>query len=498
VIYSRLFLIGIVSLLGVAAHPMGNFSVNHYARLRATPNGVDLTYVLDLAEIPTFELFRNWDARRDSAPADLDRKAAAEARGWLSHLETRSGGRQITARFESAALAVTDGAGNLPVARITVRAHLDAPARNLTYLDDNYPDRAGWKEIVIQAADGVTLEKASQRDEDISHALTAYPPDPTVAPPQDLHAELAWRAAQLQAVKSAPVIQPVAQPHPTAIPPSPATLTAKSAPAGSVVRGDYLSRFLHQRELAPSMILAALMVAFLLGAAHALTPGHGKTIVAAYLVGSRGTLKHAAFLGATVTFTHTIAVFALGVTALFLFRYVVPEQITRVLGAVSGVSIVAIGSWMLYKRLSRERHSHPHSHAHGHDHHEHGHSHHHGPGGHTHMPDEISWAGLAALGASGGLVPCESALVLLLSAIALGRAGLGLALLLSFSAGLALVLVAIGALVLYARNLIPTTQRHRNHFLFCWLPIASPAFVIAVGLVITGTASGWLHLGWMT
>ncbi len=271
----------------------------------------------------------------------------------------------------------------------------------MTYLDGNYPDRAGWKEIVIQATDGVTLERASQRDEDISHALSAYPPDPTVAPPQDLHAELAWRAAQLQTVKSAPVIQPVAQPHRTAIPPSPATLTAKSAPAGSVVRGDYLSRFLHQRELAPSMILAALIVAFLLGAAHALTPGHGKTIVAAYLVGSRGTLKHAAFLGATVTFTHTIAVFALGVAALFLFRYVVPEQITRVLGAISGVSIVAIGSWMLSKRLSSKRHSH----AHVHDHHEHGHTHHHGPGGHTHMPDEISWAGLAALGASGGLVP---------------------------------------------------------------------------------------------
>ncbi len=117
-IYSRLFLIGIVSSLAVAAHPMGNFSVNHYARLRATPNGVDLTYVLDLAEIPTFELFRSWNAGRDTAPADLDRKAAAEARQWLSHLEIRSGSRQVIPRFESAALAVADGAGNLPVARI--------------------------------------------------------------------------------------------------------------------------------------------------------------------------------------------------------------------------------------------------------------------------------------------------------------------------------------------------------------------------------------------
>src|SRR5579862_6914724 len=155
--------------------------------------------------------------------------------------------------------------------------------------------------------------------------------------------------------------------------------------AGNAPQQDYLAKLLHQPELTPWMIAAAIGIAFALGAVHALTPGHGKTIVAAYLVGSRGTLKHAAFLGAMVTFTHTVSVFLLGMATLFLFQYVVPENITRILGAISGLSIVAIGGWMLYKRLRRtdhaQAHSHEHGHSHSHDHHhhhDHDHDHHHG------------------------------------------------------------------------------------------------------------------------
>src|ERR1700734_2232724 len=186
---------------------------------------------------------------------------------------------------------------------------------------------------------------------------------------------------------------------------------------------DALTRLLHQQQITPWMIAAGLGIAFVLGAAHALTPGHGKTIVAAYLVGSRGTLKHAAFLGGMVTFTHTVSVFLLGLATLFLFQYVVRQKVTQVLGAISGLSIVAIGGWMLYKRLHGAGHTHSHDHGHSHDHtdehhhhdhehshgHSHSHEHSHGPGGHshTHVPDEMSWSGLTALGVSGGLVPCE-------------------------------------------------------------------------------------------
>jgi nickel/cobalt transporter (NicO) family protein len=275
---------------------------------------------------------------------------------------------------------------------------------------------------------------------------------------------------------------------------------------------DALTRLLHQQQITPWMIAAAIGIAFVLGAAHALTPGHGKTIVAAYLVGSRGTLKHAAFLGAMVTFTHTVSVFLLGLATLFLFQYVVPEKVTQVLGAISGLSIVAIGGWMLFKRLRGAGHTHPHDHDHTHEHHhhhdhphvhahEHTHSHvhdaghTHGPGGHTHVPDEISWSGLVALGASGGLVPCESALVLLLTAIALRRVGLGLLLLVSFSLGLALVLMAIGVLVIYAKNLLPKGSGG-NPF-FRWMPVASAAVVMLLGAVMTGVSLGWIRPQWM-
>jgi nickel/cobalt exporter len=272
------------------------------------------------------------------------------------------------------------------------------------------------------------------------------------------------------------------------------------------------------------MIAVAIGIAFALGAAHALTPGHGKTIVAAYLVGSRGTLKHAAFLGGMVTLTHTITVFLLGLATLFLFQYVVPQKVTQVLGAISGLSIVAIGGWMLYKRLRGAGHTHAHGHDHGHDHahdhdhghphehaHDHGHDHHHdhphehahshthshGPGGHTHMPEEISWSGLTALGASGGLVPCESALVLLLTAIALRRVGLGLVLLVSFSLGLALVLMAIGVLVIYAKNLLPGGGSPSGNPFFRWMPVASAAIVMVLGMVMTGVSLGWIRPHWI-
>jgi nickel/cobalt transporter (NicO) family protein len=276
-----------------------------------------------------------------------------------------------------------------------------------------------------------------------------------------------------------------------------------------------LSRLLHRRELSPWMILVALAAAFALGAAHALTPGHGKSIVAAYLVGSRGTLKHAAFLGAMVTFTHTISVFVLGLATLFLFRFVVPEKITVALGVISGLSIVAVGAWMLLKRLPGKRaahhhhyhdhdhHHHDHAHDHHHhdhthDHHHHGHEHdHHHGHSHSHVPDEISWGGLVALGASGGLVPCESALVLLLGAIALGRVAFGLLLLVSFSLGLALVLMAIGMLVLYAKKLLPERKRSGNHALLRWLPVASAGVVMIAGVVMTGVSLGWIHPKWM-
>jgi nickel/cobalt transporter (NicO) family protein len=479
---------------GLMGHPMGNFSVNHYVKLTATPDGLDVRYSLDLAEIPTLDLLRQWNVDKDSPRQKLDLKAAEQARHWLGALSFAVNGRPVQARFISDRLTIADGAGNLPILRIAIIARVAAPAGKLVYEDHNYPERTGWKEIVIESSNDAKLIKASQTNKDLSHALTQYPPDPTIAPPQDLRGELEWRVPQPLSPVLPPVIAQIPQPNRTPAPPAPATLTAKSAPSGSVVRGDFLSQLLHQRSITPWAMKLAIGAAFLLGAAHALTPGHGKSIVAAYLVGSRGTVKHAILLGAMVTFTHTISVFAFGIATLFLFRYFVPERITQALGVISGLSIVIVGAWMLFKRMQQARIR---NHVHSHGGRSHVHMHGHGDHGHTHVPEELSWKGLIALGVSGGLAPCESALVLLLGAIALGRVGLGLLLLLSFSLGLALVLMVIGLFVLYAKNLIPERRRPAQSGLFGWLAVASPAVVMLVGVVMTGVSLGWIEPKWM-
>jgi nickel/cobalt exporter len=510
----------------LVAHPLGNFSVNHYMRFEAVPGGVEMRYAMDLAEIPTFELLRSWGMERTSPRKDLDRKAVEQARLWMDKLLVRIDGKPVQPMFEDASLAIVDGAGNLPIVRITSRMRIGAKGGRLQYEDHNFEGRAGWKEIVIAAALGTRLESASQADRDRSQALTAYPPDPMVAPPQDLRAEFVWTAvtpkatpmttrittavhpaphrepAALAAEPAAPVIQAIPQPAgPVAAPP--AAALARNAPAGTVVKNDFLSRLLHRQAIPLNMVLIALVIAFGLGGAHALTPGHGKTIVAAYLVGSRGTLKHAAFLGAMVTVTHTVSVFALGLATLFLFRLIVPEKITEILGVISGLSIAIIGGWMLLKRF-RGAHGHHHTHhqySHKHDHSHaddfHPHLHHDGPGGHTHVPEgDVSWASLVTLAISGGLVPCESALVLLLSAISLGRIGLGLLLLLAFSLGLAGVLMGIGVTVLYAKRLLPERSRIGHGPFMRWAPVASAVVVFVIGVLMTSVSLGWLPSGW--
>lgn len=271
--------------------------------------------------------------------------------------------------------------------------------------------------------------------------------------------------------------------------------------AAAAVRRDFLSALLSRRDLSLTAIALGLLVAFALGAMHALSPGHGKTIVAAYLVGSRGTVRHALLLGGMVTFTHTISVFLLGLTTFFLSEYVVPERVFPVLGTISGLSIVAIGLVLLYKRVGIMR-AQGLEHLAGdghHDHCDHGHHHHnhdHAAHEHSHMAEgDVTLGSLLALGASGGLVPCPSALVLLLSAVALGRVGLGLALLVAFSLGLAIVLMGIGVAVLYAKNLLPDSGKAARHPAFRLIPILSAAVIVCLGLVMTGVATGWLRPG---
>jgi ABC-type nickel/cobalt efflux system permease component RcnA len=558
----------LLAIAGLAiAHPMGNLSVNHYARLEPTTKGVNVTYVLDLAELPTFELMQSWNVPRDAGKDVLEAKAKTQAAEWVSNLSFTEAGEPLSTKVLSSGLTVLDGAGNLPVFRIETKLFVPATGGRFEYADQNYATRAGWREIVISPGPGADVSKASNGDTDISRALTSYPQDPTKAPPQNTKAWLEWTPLPetVSQTKKPVIVAQSAAPPPAnlqpAVPEARDSRPPEPQSLGTVKRDDAISRILRRGTLSGPILLTLLALAFWFGALHALEPGHGKTMVAAYLVGSRGTPKHAALLGATVTFTHTISVFILGLATMFLSRYVMADRISKVLGIVSGLSIVWIGAMLLWKRSrglahshahAAHTHTHTHTHTHDHDHHhphthshdhshehehahvhdqqhahlhehshDHGHQHDHGHGhthdhdhhhhphehphhhdgplththdGHTHThvpPSDISVGSLLALGASGGLVPCPSALILLLSAISIGRVGLGMVLLLAFSLGLAIVLTATGMLVLYARNLLPEHKRTDNAF-FRYMPVISAAAILLIGVLMTGVSLGWV------
>jgi ABC-type nickel/cobalt efflux system permease component RcnA len=224
------------------------------------------------------------------------------------------------------------------------------------------------------------------------------------------------------------------------------------------------------------VLLVLLLAAAGWGALHALSPGHGKGMVAAYLVGMRGTARDALALGATVTVTHTIGVFALGGVALGLSQWVVPEALYPWLTLVSGLMVLGVGGAVLRGRM-RARAAGDHHHHHGHDHH---HDHH-----HHHAPTDRS---LLALGASAGIIPCPSALVVLLAAVAQHEIALGLLLILAFSLGLATTLTTLGLLVVRASRLLRSARP--NGLIAVWLPSASALAIVVVGIVLTVRAAG--------
>ena len=255
---------------------------------------------------------------------------------------------------------------------------------------------------------------------------------------------------------------------------------------------DTLKEMVGSAELSAGIILGALALALLAGAAHGLEPGHGKTIVAAYLVGSRGTVGNAMFLGGVVTFTHTFSILLLGLIALFATQWIDYREIMPWMGTASGLLIVALGGWLLVNQLrgagpGQGHHHHHHGdHDHG-DHHHGDHEHGHGEGhhhGHSHeIPAKVTLGSLLTLGISGGIVPCPGALVILLLAVGLNRIAFGLVLLLVFSFGLAAVLLAVGVLFVKARPLLERFSGDGK-----WLqrlPMASSVFIIFVGLAIT-------------
>ncbi len=288
--------------------------------------------------------------------------------------------------------------------------------------------------------------------------------------------------------------------------------TPIGAPNGTSDQARHLLGYLYQPALSPWVLLLALALAGVLGGLHALTPGHGKTVVAAYLVGSRGTLRHAVALGAIVTFTHTASVIVIGLLALFASRFVVPNVLAPLLVILSGLLVVFLGVRLVWQRWSAftqrvpgrrspdQEHAHHHGHSHDHGHtHDHGHSHDHADGhtdaythdhgdGHTHshLPpaDGIKLGSLVAMGVSGALVPCPEALGIMVIAIGLNRIVLGLGLIVAFSIGLAAVLIGIGILLVRSRSLVERVGGIGSRWSSA-VPLASAVLVTALGVGIT-------------
>jgi ABC-type nickel/cobalt efflux system permease component RcnA len=418
---------------------------------------VDALYILDQAEIPTFQ------ERALSSAQVLERKRSEVAR----HLTVTVDGRPVSLRFTGPGkISFPPGQGGLRLTRVELP--LSAPVRDprvVVVHDATFAGRVGWKTIVAKPGKGTAVRSSAPAD-DVTRGLRSYPT-------KTLQSPLDERSAKL------------------AVAPGDGELNAPRSPYAGLETttdrsGDGFAGVFDDAASGKSVLIFLLLVAFGWGALHALSPGHGKAMVAAYLVGTKGSPRHAAALGGIVTFTHTIGVFALGIVTLLLSQFIVPEQLYPWLNLAAGLLVVTVGIGVLRSRLRWARRGSHHRGNHGHHGHDHGHGHAHDHSHDHDMPDRVTWKGLVGMGAAAGLIPCPSALVVLLGAIAQHQVALGLLLIVAFSAGLAATLTALGLAVVYAKRL--SGRLSVPHRLTTALPALSALLIVGVGFVLTAQA----------
>ncbi|MEO8572116.1 MAG: hypothetical protein ABI553_10510 [Chloroflexota bacterium] len=534
-----------------AAHPLGNFTINHYTGLRVEPDRVLLDVVIDQAEIPAFQSRLDFDTDGDGQVSDAETDAG---RGVACNKLTPSiglavGGAPQTLTLVEAGLTFPPGVGGLSTMRLVCgfTVALSAPLAAgavITYADSSFIDRLGWREIVSTGS-GVTL--APQAGGDLrtattSSRLTAYPTNLLTQALQDRSVAIiampgGATLAPFDIADAAPLpgvggASGASTPPPAtvvgAVGSTPAPATAGSVPGG-VTSGDLPSIF-RSANLSPIIILISILTAAALGAGHALTPGHGKTLMAAYLVGTKGTPLHAAGLGLSVALSHTLGILVLAGLVVGAQGVLPPDFVVKFAPLVAAFSIVAIGGWMLFGegrrrwRLRRadggQTHAHgageaqehgaqPHSHDHGHDqHHDHGHDqghehalvhdhdpaaapgeHSHGGVRHSHLPragSTISWRSLFVLGLAGGLIPSTSALLILLGSIAAGRPAFGFLLVVAFGIGMALVMGGIGLALVLARGRLDRMDAGSPlGRIGAFVPLVASFLVFGFGLYLT-------------
>ncbi len=381
-----------------SAHPLGNFTVNLYSGIHVVPGEIRIDYVIDMAEIPTFQETPSIDTDGDGtmSRAELASWAAAQAPLLERNLTLTVDGRPVSLVARSTEARLRDGQGGLPILRFegAFAAPVDRTGR-IDYRDGNDADTIGWREITAVGEDGEAIRGSDVPAESVSDALLSYPQDLLSSP---------LRVTSMRASFGPGV----------SVGPSGRT----SGPIETARPGVDLSAF---SSLVDNhgivLVLAAFALAVAFGAWHALLPGHGKTLMAAYMVGSETKVRHAVAVGSAVAVMHTASVLGLGLLVITLEQTFRPESLYPWLGLLSGVVAIGLGAYLLIGRLAawseaRRDDAHEREHAAGHDHdHDHDHDHTHG------LPSGVSLTskkGLLALALAGGILPSPSALIVML------------------------------------------------------------------------------------
>ena len=487
-----------------SAHPLGNLTTNTSSHLAIHPDRIDADIVLDLAEIPTVAALQVADVDKSGDPsqAELDRYRDQRCHDLTTGFHLRSA-VELNLSPVSASLELLPGQAGLQTLRLTCLSTVAAPtAGNLTIEDTNMTDRIGWREITA-SAEGMQIT-TDLAGESSSNRLRQYPVG----------------VATLRILSGSIAISPGSNTVAT-----PISKTAFSPPSAGL--GGLNARFssvIGRRHLTLPFALVGCLLALLLGAVHSLAPGHGKTLMAAYVVARRGATRHVLTIGITVAITHTAGVLLLG-TLIWGSQALAPERILPWLAVASGALIAGTGVALLIRRIQgrelpallhghhhTQGHDHGHDDGHGHDHHPHapavhGHDHHdhahddHGHDHHEHNHHEHDhhdhhdlaqetpnrrW--LMAMGVAGGLVPTPSALVVLLGATALGRPWFGVVLVAVYGVGMALTLMAAGVALVRLQSWVEAHwNRYRSvNLAIRWLPAVTAVMLIGAGLLLVG------------
>ncbi|MFL5768206.1 MAG: nickel/cobalt transporter [Actinomycetota bacterium] len=500
-----------------SAHPLGNFTINLFSGISIVPHEIHVHYAVDMAEIPTYqETQQRIDANGDGTASATEQQAWARrtAPQLLSQVHLTVGGEPVRLSVGSARMAFHPGQGGLKVLRLDAEFTGPVPTSGpVHYVDDNYQDHIGWREITALGANGEAVRNSSVPVSSVSDELRAYPANLLQSPLHVTEATFSFAPGASNVV------------------------TAGSADASGArpgVIGGSFAALVDRSGLSAAVVALCLLLAIGFGALHAILPGHGKTLMAAYLVGAGGRIRHAVTVGVAVSLMHTVSVIALGLVVLYaqsLFPR--PEDVYPWLGLLSGIVVVSLGVGLFVVRyrgrsraaaavsdhhhsesesLPEEEHDHPHDHEHLHEQEVRerelvgaglstdrpalplngiavassvvDEQHTHGGRAHTHLvPDGpvLSRKGLTALALAGGILPSPTAVIVLVAGVAIHRVPFALGLIVAFSVGLAAALIIVGVAALSARDLV---SRKMSSSVGQILPLLSALAIAGVGVFL--------------